>query len=1019
MKTGLPLSLSMIVIAAALTPQAIVSQNISNTGKDKTGIVSTNASITGVVSDSDGEPLPGVTIHDEKTKAYTTTDVNGAFAIPSKGKSTLVFSYIGKKPVTIECTPGKPVNVTLNDDSSVLGEVVVTGIVNKDKNSFTGSASTFTADELKMVGVQNPIASLAALDPAFNVLTNELAGSDPNNMPDINIRGKSSVIGSRDEAVNDPNQPLFIVDGFESSLETVYNMDINRIESMTILKDAASTAIYGSKAANGVVVVETVKPKAGRLRLSYAGSVAMSQPDLTSYNLMNSAEKLEFERLAGRYQRTSSETIESEIIKAQAYNEKLADIQSGVDTYWLSAPLRTGWNHKHNVYVDGGNGGFMFGLGVNYNGNQGVMQDSQRDTYGGNLDLTYRLDKLQFQNKFSASQISTSDPMVSFSEYAMANPYYRKTDENGNVTRWLENNDFAVASNPLYNASLNSRNKSSKLNISNYFIAEYMPLEQLKFRAKFGLTHITTDTELFLSPKDTRYEKLDTKLKGAFTSGHEKSTKYDGALTAIFAQVISKHRFNIAANFNLSQTKTLLQDYSVIGFPEGNFTYPSFSNGYPEGGIPTYKEDTSRSCNLMGTINYSYDNRYLLDANYAMSGSSVFGSNKKFINTWSVGVGWNIMSEKFFADAFPQVSMLKLRASIGNPGNQDFNSAMSLVTYRFLYNSFNYFGNSTVLNQMGNRDLSWQTTIDRNIGLDFRTDRWNLELDYYDKNTDPLLISIRVPPSTGITSSWNTNLGVQKSRGVLASATYYIMRNLKNRLTWNVRATLRHEVLNLDKLNGGVDELNTIGKNTSTKRYFDGADPDAIWAVRSAGIDPANGREMFIKKDGSYTYDYDPDDEVIVGNSRSKIEGNIGSTINYKGLSVSLSFTYHLGGKAFNNALYNKVENIPGSQLIYNQDRRALTDRWQKPGDHAQFKDIANSISTPMSSRFVQDNNSLTLQSLNVTYDFYEIAAKMHLEALRVSFYANDLFYIASMKKERGTDYPFSRSYTLALSFTL
>jgi len=1009
----------MFVIAATLTPQTSVSQNINSSGKDKTSIVSTTASITGVVSDADGEPLPGVTIHNEKTKSYTTTDVNGAFAMPSKGKVTLVFSYIGKKPVAVECTPGKPVKVKLDDDSSVLNEVVVTGIVNKDKNSFTGSASTFTSEELKMVGVQNPIASLAALDPAFNVLTNELAGSDPNNMPDINIRGKSSVIGSRDEAVNDPNQPLFIVDGFESSLETVYNMDINRIESMTILKDAASTAIYGSKAANGVVVVETVKPKAGRLRLSYAGSVAMSQPDLTSYNLMNSAEKLEFERLAGRYNRTPNETIETEIIKAQAYNDKLADIQSGVDTYWLSVPLRTGWNHKHNVYVDGGNGGFMFGIGVNYNGNQGVMHDSQRDSYGGNLDLTYRLDKLQFQNKFSASHVSTTDPMVSFSEYAMANPYYRKTDENGNVTRWLENNDFAVASNPLYNASLNSRNKSSKLNISNYFIAEYMPLEQLKFRAKFGLTHTTTDTELFLSPKDTRYEKLDSKLKGAFTSGHEKSTKYDGALTAIFAQVISKHRFNVAANFNLSQTKTLLQDYSVIGFPEGNFTYPSFSNGYPEGGIPTYKEDTFRSCNLMGTVNYSYDNRYLLDANYAMSGSSVFGSNKKFINTWSVGVGWNIMSEKFFADAFPQVSMLKLRASIGNPGNQDFNSAMSLVTYRFLYNSFNYFGNSTVLNQMGNRDLSWQTTIDRNVGIDFRTDRWNIELDYYDKNTDPLLISIRVPPSTGITSSWNTNLGVQKSRGVLASATYYIMRNLKNRLTWNVRATLRHEDIKLDKLNGGLDELNTIGKNTSTKRYFDGADPDAIWAVRSAGIDPANGREMFIKKDGSYTYDYDPDDEVIVGNTRSTIEGNLGSTVNYKGLSVSVNFTYRLGGKAFNNALYNKVENIPGSQLIYNQDRRALTDRWQKPGDHAQFKDIANSVSTPMSSRFVQRNNSLTLQSLNVTYDFYEIAAKMHLEALRLSFYANDLFYVASMKKERGTDYPFSRSYTLALSFTL
>jgi TonB-linked SusC/RagA family outer membrane protein len=989
------------------------------TGEGTAGYATSKSSVTGFVFDSEGEPLPGVTVKIPKKNVATVTDINGAFSIHGNTGDIISFSYIGKKPADLKATVGSPMRVILDDDTETITEVVVTGIVNKDKNSFTGSASTFTAEELKMVGVQNPIASLAALDPAFNVLTNELAGSDPNHMPDINIRGKSSVIGTRDDAVNDPNQPLFIVDGFESSLEAVYNMDVNRIASMTILKDAASTAIYGSKAANGVVVVETVKPKIGELRFSYSGSVAMSKPDLSSYNLMNSAEKLEFERLAGRYDRTATEDIEADITKSEAYNKKLADVQRGVDTYWLSVPLRTGWNHKHNVYVDGGAGGFMFGIGLNYNGNQGVMQDSNRDSYGGNLDLIYRLDKLQFQNKFSATYTSTNDPIVSFDEYASANPYYTKYDEDGNVSRWLENNNFAKAQNPLYNASLNSRNKGSKLLLSNYFIAEYMPIDQLKVRAKFGLTHTTDDSEVFLSPSDTRFDTYDSKLKGSFTSGNEKSTRYDGALTAIYAQVIDKHRFNIAANFNVSQTKSLEQGYIARGFPEGNYTYPSFSNGYPEGGVPTYYEDTSRSADMMGTINYSYDNRYLLDANYALNGSSVFGSNKKFINTWSVGLGWNIMNEKFFRDAFPGVHMLKIRASIGNPGNQDFSSAMSLVTYRFLYNSFNYFGNSTVLDKMGNRNLSWQTTTDRNIGLDFRTDRWNFEFDYYDKNTDPLLISIAVPPSTGITTSWHTNLGIQKARGVLASATYYILRNLKDRLTWSVRGTLRHENIKLDKLSGGLDELNTIGKNTTTKRYYDGADPDAIWAVRSAGIDPANGREMFIRKDGSYTYDYNPEDEVIVGNTRSKIEGNLGTTANYKGLSVSLNFTYRLGGKAFNQALYNKVENIPGSQLIYNQDRRALTDRWQKPGDHAQFKDIANSVSTPMSSRFVQNNNSLTLQSLNITYDFYEIASKMHLEALRLSFYANDLFYLSSIKQERGTAYPFTRSYTFALSFTL
>lgn len=989
---------------------AVAQQNDTGRGTDS---IAKSSVITGTVIDTDGEPLIGVTVRNLQTKAGSTTNIDGKFSISASVNTLLSFSYIGKKPIQMKVTSGKPMKVVMEDDAE-MEEMVVTGIVTKDKNSFTGSASTFTTEELKTIGVQNPIASLAALDPAFNVLTNDLAGSDPNHLPDINIRGKSSVIGERDEAVNDPNQPLFIVDGFESSLEAVYNMDINRIASMTILKDAASTAIYGSKAANGVVVVETVKPEIGKLRLAYNGSMAISAPDLTSYNLMNASEKLEFERLAGRYNSGGSDIINSEV-----YNNRLADVISGVDTYWLSAPLRTGINHKHNVYVDGGAGGFMFGLGVNYNGITGVMKDSERESYGGNIDLIYRLNKLQFQNKFTASYTATDDPIVSFSEYANANPYYKKTDENGHITPWLQYDDFAKAPNPLYNASLNSRIQGSTLLLSNYLIAEYTPIYQIKLRAKFGLTQTANKGENFISPLDTRFNGREAQQKGSFASNNTNSTRYDGSFTAIYAEVFGKNRINVAGDFNIAESRALTEGYSVLGFPEGDYTYPSFSNGYPTGGKPTYYESVSRSTRLLGTVNYAFDNRYLFDFNYSLSGSSVFGSSKKFINTWAVGAGWNIMNERFFKNLFRNVAMLKLRGSIGNPGNQNFNSAMSIITYGFMYDSFNYFGTSTILERLGNRNLRWQTTIDRNIGIDFRTNRLNVELDYYDKNTDPLLIGISVPLSTGLTSLWNTNMGIQKSRGVLASTTYYIVRKLKERFTWSVRGTLRHENIKLDKLNGVLNDLNEIGKTTSTKRYYDGADPDAIWAVRSAGIDPANGRELFIKKDGSYTYDYDPDNEVIVGNSRAKIEGNLGTNLNYKGLSVNISFSYKVGGKAFNSALYNKVENISGSQLDYNQDRRALTDRWQNPGDHAQFKNIASSASTPMSSRFVQRNNSLNMQSLNINYDFYQVARKLHVEAFRLSFYCNDLFWLTTIKQERGTGYPYARSYTFGLSITL
>jgi TonB-linked SusC/RagA family outer membrane protein len=988
--------------------------------------------LSGTVVDDDGAPLPGVAVFIKQTSTHAITDINGVFRlqIPTKAV-TVSFSYIGMKPQDLRLDAGE-VDVTKKKvvlhSNTQIQEVVVTGIVTKDKNSFTGSASTFSGEDLRSIGVQNPIASLSALDPAFNVLTNDIYGSDPNHLPDINIRGKSSVIGLRDETVNDSNQPLFIVDGFESTLEAVYNLDLNRIASMNILKDAASTAIYGSKAANGVVVVETVKPEAGKLRLSYNGSAAVSKPDLSSYNMMNAAEKLEFDRLAGRFSLTTDDwSVEKEILNSNTYNTYLAQVASGVNTYWLSVPLRSGLNQKHNVYVEGGEGAFLFGLGATYNGVTGVMKQSDRNTYGGNLDLIYRMKNLRFQNQLSVSQTSSENPVVGFSSYAQTSPYYKKTDENGEITKWLENSDFAEVRNPLYDASLNSYDKSSYLLLTNYFIAEYTPLKSLKIRAKFGLSHQSTDDKTFISPQATTFEKLDVTKRGTYDSDKTKKTSYSASLTGTYAEVFGNHRVTLAVDAKATETRTTSDGYTAEGFPEGDFAYPSFAAGYKANGVPSYSENLTRSTSLLGTLNYAYDNRYLADFNYTLSGSSVFGASKRFINTWSVGIGWNLMNEKFFKDRIHGVSMLKLRASIGNPGNQDFESSMSLVTYKFMTSSYNYFGNSTTLYKMGNKNLKWQTTIDRNIGFDLTmlNDRLNVEFDYYNKVTDPLLISVSVPLSTGVNSTlsgssyWYTNLGKQKSNGVLAVVNYYLIRNLSDRITWNVRGTLRHENIKLYNIDGQLEDLNTYAKTTSTKRYYDGADPDAIWAVRSAGIDPSNGKEMFIKKDGSYTYDYSVDDEVIVGNTRAKIEGNLGTNLSYKGFTAGLTFGYKWGGKSFNTSLYNKVENIDSKSLIYNQDKRALYDRWQKAGDMAQFKDIANSVSTPMSSRFVQKNNSLTLNTLQLGYDFYKIAPKLGVEALRLSAYANDLFWLSTIKQERGTTYPYARSFTFALSFTL
>ena len=970
-------------------------------------------------------PIPGVSVRLGGTSMGTATDVDGKFKlfVPAD-TATLVVSFIGMKTEVVKIprlkagVEQKELTIVLREEDVKLEDVVVTGIFTRKKESFTGSASTYSAAELKTMGTQNILQSLKTLDPAFAILEDNQFGSDPNRLPNMEIRGKSSMLGLRDELDADPNQPLFILDGFESTLAAINDLDINRVASITILKDAASTAIYGSKAANGVIVVETVKPEAGKLQVSYTGNMNLSMPDLSSYNLMNAREKLEFERLAGRFEPASWSTT-SEVELNRLYNEKLKVIESGVDTYWLAEPLRVGVNQKHSLYVQGGEGNFLFGLGAGYNGVSGVMEKSDRDVISGNIDLIYRMSKFQFSNKFSLTSTDYRNPIVAFSEYAAANPYYKKRNETGTIEKWLENNNFFKAANPLWNASQNSRDEGKNLALTNYFMAEYFPTVEWRVRARLGLTYGNDDTEKFYSRNDTRFENMETIKKGEYRSSNTRTNQVEGELSVTYAKVLGKHRINLVVGGNVSSNKSLTQGYSAVGFPDGDFSYPSFSNGYPENGTPTYYESVSRSVNGYFNTGYSFDDRYLMDFSLRTSGSSVFGTSRKYNTTWSVGLGWNLHKEKFIMDHVGWIDLLKLRASIGNPGNQSFDSAQSLLTYSFQYGSMNYFGLGAVLAQIGNPDLEWQITVDKNIGLDVTlfNKRFSLTADYYYKVTDPLLIKVSTPLSSG-TETYMTNAGEQVSQGLTASVTYYIFQNFEERFSWMIRANVRTQKTRIDKIGNKLSTLNSSGKGSNTVRYYDGADPDDIWAVKSVGIDPSNGKELFYAKDGSYTYDFSYDDEVICGNTRPDVEGVIGSSLNWKGFSVSLNFRYQMGADVFNEALYSKVENISRSDLNKNQDKRALYERWQEEGDIVRFKNIASAETTPMSSRFVQEENVLTLESVYLGYEFYDgWIKKLGLSSLKFQVSMRDVFRASTIRSERGLSYPFARSMEAGLSF--
>ena len=983
--------------------------------------------VRGKVYDQDGEGIPGVSVKVPSMQTAIVTGANGSFTLylPQGRTTKLQFSFIGMKDATYIFNGKHDINnlvINMNDDATTINEVVVTGIYSRKKESFTGSSQTYNAEELKLVGNQNLTQSLKSLDPAFTVLENNEFGSDPNRLPDLEIRGKTSIVGLKETFGEDPNQPLFILDGFETTLQSIMDLSMDRIASVTVLKDAASTAIYGAKAANGVVVVETKAPEMGKLKFSYSGNFNVSWADLTDYNLMNAAEKLEFERLAGNFTSNIADYQEFQEIR---YNKLLSNVLKGVDTYWLSEPLRTGLNQRHFISAQGGNEQLRYSLGVSYNKIDGVMKKSGRDILSGNIDVLYRVGKLTFSNKMTVNVTKHTNPTVSFSEYASANPYYPKYEEDGTIGKWLEYKENSMSTtdasvivgNPMYNDQLNSYDRGESFGVRNNFSMEYRPWNFFWIRARLGLTKETNESENFVSPENTAYDQVDVLKKGSYSNQRSDGFSYDGDVTATYGQLLAKkHQINAVLGASIRESSDQSKGFSAVGFPEGNFTTPGFANQYTESGKPTYYDSKNRTANFYFNGGYSFDNRYLLDVNYRLDGSSVFGTNRKFSNTWAVGLAWNIHNEKFMKDT-ELFQMLKIRGSIGNPGNQNFGSYNTLTTYKFNNWMTNNFGTGLLIDAIGDPDLAWQKTIDLNVGLDVSLlNRLHLNIDVFHKNTDPLLASIGIPASVGVTSRL-ANIGKQVTDGFNGTIRYSFIYRPKERMNWTTSLSFSHVRSHYENIGSTLAQYNNENLTKNMTRYYDGGSPSALWAVRSAGIDPATGKEIFITKSGNYTFSHSYDDEVEVGDTRPDVEGVFGNVFYYKGFSASIYMRYSLGGDTFLSTLYDKVENISSSALAKNQDRRALYDRWQKPGDIAKFKGISRTESTPMSSRFVSVNNYLTIESIRLSYELpYTLMKKMGIQGMTFSAYMNDIARWATVKEERGTSYPFSRSISMALS---
>lgn len=1035
----------LLVCCQVVIPATLYGKSDAGTGSAVREVSQQPVTVTGTVTDESGEPLPGVSIT-LKTPVKSdrvignVTDYNGKYTFTGlKAGDRLVFSFIGMETLEVVIKQGQTLcDVVLKSTDTQLNEVVVkAGIIQRNKVGFTGAYSSVAQEELKAVGNINILQSLKSIDPSFVISDNLSAGSNPNVMANVEVRGQTSMSISsvQDEASASANRPLFILDGFEATLTQINDLDINRVESMTILKDAGSTAIYGAKGANGVVVIETVKPKAGEIMIRYNGDMQFSFADLSVYNMMNAAEKLEFEKLALRW---GTITDTSNILGQREYYRRLALVESGVDTYWLSEPVRNSFTHSHSVSASGGGkNSLLFDIGVNYKDNEGVMKDSRRETYGGNFKLVYRgLNKLNITNNATVSGSNAHDgSWGSFSDFVKAIPYFRKRNEDGTIPRYLDayttNPTQTTAStteyayNPLYNAMLNTRTDDRYFYFTNNTAIDWYVNSNLRLSGALSLNKTTRDYQYFKDPRHSSYTNTVYTKKGTYTGTKMNSWSYSANVSASYARSFNKvHNLTLIGRASAQESNKRAETYTAEGFPEGSEGYPSQAYSYTEGSRPSYAETTDRDVSFLTAFNYNYDYRYLLDFNYNLEGTTTFGSNKKFHDFWSVGLGWNIDREAFARD-WEWLSAMKLSGAIGTNANQNINLLTSSVyTY---YSGNTQFGQGSKLSQFANPNLEWQKVTKKALSLesDLFENRLKVTIGLYDHHTNPLIVNLAQLPSSGV-GTYPLNMGFMDSRGVDFTLLYFPVYNVKENILLSIRLTGAHGKEKYGGYGNALERLNESFLSESTpenllslQKYTDGKSPHDIWAVKSLGIDPATGREVFLTEEGKQTFIYDAEDRVVVGNTKPDMEGVVGINLIYKKLQFNSIFRYRIGADAMNTALYNKVENITKKTMIYNQDKRALYDRWKQAGDIAQFVSI-NTVAqgNPLSSRFVQRDNQLICEAVKISWDFSgdKWLRSLLLKEFKTSISANDIFRINSMKMERGTDYPFARSITLNLT---
>lgn len=956
---------SCIVLASALFCTSLPALATSSTAGTNLAVQQQDQKLKGQVIDATtGEPVIGVNVLVKGTTNGTITDIDGKYELNAPAGAILQISFIGYKTVEIAATTSEQ-TIKLHEDTETLDEVVVVGYGVQKKESLTGAMSTLKENRLK--DVTTPTVE--------NMLNGKVSGvyvapgsGQPGSNGAVQIRGRATLSGS--------TSPLWVIDGVIVG-EDPGVLNPSDIENMTILKDAASTAIYGSQGANGVIIVTTKMGKSEKMKINASVKLGVSTMTNGKMEVMNGAELYDY----------YASFPNQEDIKFSRWNPELRNANFD----WGELASQAGFTQDYNISLSGGNEKMSSYFSLGYYSEEGTVKGYKYDRYSFRYRSNYKpFSWLTIKPNISGSMKNTDDSQYDYTAKYTMFPWDSPYDEDGNLvpdrySGWVDSSDL----NYLNSISYGNHTARKTYEFSGNFDFDIKITDWLTFTSVNNYRWTGYFQSTYTDPRTDSASGVQGRVEEEQTNNIQRYTNQ--YLT--FNKMFGKHSVQALLAYEFMDTSAKVINAKGTGIVSGFEVLDATATPEEVGGNLTEWAKQS----VFAKANYTYDNRYLAEVSLRRDGASNFGDDKKYGNFFSISAGWNINREKWFKADW--VDVLKLRASYGSVGNIPYSKYPQYGLYSV---SSNYNGIPAILiSQVGNKDLTWEQTYTAGVGIDanFFNNRLRFVFDYYNKYTSNILYQVPVSGLTGITSRWQ-NVGEMRNSGIEITIGGDIIRT-KDWL-WSLDLNMGYNKNKLEKLYGDNPNMMIIGgggndtsiAGAAEKVLKVGYSTDRYYLREWAGVDPKNGAPLWYKNDGSgeTTSNYSEAKQVMTEATSPKLFGGFNTSLTWKNIDLNASFGFSLGGKIYN---YSRQEyDSDGAYTDRNQMK--LIDgwsRWEKEGDIATHPAASygnKSNSNKASTRYLEDGDYLKLRSLSIGYNLD--LSKYYIQNMRIYFTAENVF---------------------------